>query len=43
MMPGCCSSSRSRLGPDLGLMRFFVSLFSHYALREFSNWVSAEI
>jgi len=34
MMPGCRSSSRSRLGPDLGLMRLLVSLFSHSAPRE---------
>jgi hypothetical protein len=25
------------LGPDLGLMRLLVSLFSHFAPREFSN------
>src|SRR5258708_7590919 len=27
MMPGCCSSSRSRLGPDLGLMRLLCITF----------------
>ncbi len=34
-MPGCCSSSRSRWGPDLRLMRSLVSLFSYFAPREF--------
>ncbi len=37
MMPGCLSSSRSRFGPDLGLMRLLVSLFPDFAPREFSN------
>src|SRR5271165_4891064 len=30
MMPGCFSSSRSRLGPDLGLVRLLVSLSSYF-------------
>jgi hypothetical protein len=30
-MPGCFSSSRSRLGPELGLMRLLVSLSSYFA------------
>lgn len=31
MMPGCFSSSRSRLGPDLGLIRLLLSLSSYFA------------
>jgi hypothetical protein len=31
MMPDCFSRSRSRLGPDLGLMRLLVSLSSYFA------------
>ena len=30
MMPGCFSSSRSRLAPDLGLMPLLVSLSSYF-------------
>src|SRR5208282_6171338 len=31
MMPGCFSSSRSRLGPDLELMRLLISLSLYFA------------
>ena len=41
-MPGCFSSSRSRLGPDLGIMRLLVSLFSYFAPRDFRTGGTCE-